>query len=72
MSRHSKPYIRCEKKDSEYVLTVMKGGANGHILGGRTTVPQGDEAALANAVVKLITSVRSADQKVGKQANGYS
>lgn len=70
MSRHAKPYLKCEKRDGRLHLTLMKGGPNGHILGGRANVPAGDEAALVESVIALVRSVRLADQKRGIQADG--
>ena len=72
MSRYAQPYLRCDKVDGELVLTLMKGGAYGHSLGGRAKVPMGDQAALDAAVTKLVLDARAANQKVGKQADGNS
>lgn len=72
MSRHAKPYIKCEKLSGAYRITLMKGGAYGHSLGGRIQVPMGDPALLQSEVIKLVDDVRAANRKVGKQADGNS
>lgn len=72
MSKHPKPYIRCERRNGEFLITAMRSTGTQLVLGGRVTVPVGDPLALASAVETLITDIRASEQKVGKQANGNS
>lgn len=72
MSRAPKPYIKCEKMFGTYRLTVMKSNGRSLLLGGRSSAPVGDMAALRESVIALVTNVRAAEQKVGIQADGHS
>lgn len=62
MSRHAKPYVKCDKRNGIYTITVMKGGPGGHALGARGTVPTGDMAALQLKVIELVEEARTPKQ----------
>lgn len=72
MGKLSKPYIKCEKRDGNLLLTLMGGGASGHILQGRATVPEGDYAALQTAVIGLVDHAREGQRSLWEQVNGNS
>lgn len=59
MGKLPKPYIKCEKQDGEYILTLMGSGVRGHVLLGRQKVPMGDLPALAKKVKQMIEKGRT-------------
>lgn len=59
MGKRPKPYVRCEKRGPDLVLTVMAGGTNGHVLKGRGTCPLGDKVALETLVKQLLNDARA-------------
>ena len=72
MSRSPQPYIKCQKLDGVYHLTLMRSNGRHLLLAGRDTVPIGDSAALQTCVKDMIIKARLAEQKVGIQADGNS
>lgn len=72
MAHRSKPYIKCEKRDGMYFLSVMKGIPGGHVLKGRGTVPTGDMLALRTKVIQMMATAREGEPNWEKQADGNS
>jgi len=72
MRRPPKSYLKCEKRDGMYHLTLMRSTGTQLVLAGRDAVPIGDTLALQTCVKDLVTSARAADQRVGMQADGNS
>lgn len=72
MSKLGKPYVRCEKRDGELLLTVMRGVPGGHALGARGKCAAGDSTALKLEVIRLVEAARAGRPTWGKQADGHS
>ena len=72
MSRSPNPYLKCEKRDGLFHLTLMRSTGRALILAGRATVPVGDGDGLKAAVEDLMAQARLANTRIGVQADGNS
>jgi len=70
MARRVKPYIKCEKRDGEYHITIMASGFNGHIPAGRGKVAVDDTLGLTNLIVSLMEKARGAIVPLEKLTDG--
>lgn len=59
MGKLPKPYMKCEKIDGAYHLTLMGSGVRGHVLLGRAVIPMDDPLALQKKVKEMILKART-------------
>jgi len=72
VARAPKPYIKCEKRNGAFHLTLMKSTGRNLVLAGRDSVPVDDWFALQQTVIALIEAARLADRNLGVQVDGDS